>query len=383
MKTKTFLVLAIALCLFSCKEGKQTQNEENAIPVINLEEALEHLSNKKMNFSEFAKDITYVPLETNDNVTIGGKWQPPTHITNNHIFYGEMMFTRDGKFVRRLGKQGQGPGEYLMALSITVDEKREEFYVLCNYTHDIYIYDFSNTFKRKVKSDPRGSGITALGNGNVMLSLDQYYKSHEARTPTSDYFEYEVLDLDSETSLYTRRQDNKEGNVNCTANKGWQYHNTHFYYEGATDTIFTLTKDGEIKEARYIIERGKYDCSNEEFFIRIGKIAESKSHLFFNISKNKESYYAAYNKATGEMHANEFSKFFNNDIDGGFLWLFNNTGNGKEGYFSILPHIAQERIETLSRDNKGYDKEKNRKLKQLLDDTEEDANEIFYFFHLK
>jgi hypothetical protein len=94
-------------------------------------------------------------------------------------------------------------------------------------------------------------------------------------------------------------------------------------------------------------------------------------------------YYAAYNKSTGEITMTKFDEFFNNDVDGGFLWLFNKTLDGQDGFYHIFPYLAKERIDGLSSQNKGYDKEKNRKLRQLIDEVDEDDNDIYYFFHFK
>ena len=80
---------------------------------------------------------------------------------------------------------------------------------------------------------------------------------------------------------------------------------------------------------------------------------------------------------------NKYDRFFNNDIDGGFLWLFDETREGKLGFYTIFPYLAKERIDSLASLNNGYDKEKNKKLKQLIDDLNEDDNDLLYFFHLK
>jgi hypothetical protein len=132
MKIKYLLTGALCLIL-SCRNEKTAPITEESIPVIDLERALNHLSGAPVNFSEFAEDITYIPMETREASIFGGKWAPIYNITEKHIFAGDMMFRRDGNFVRQLGEKGQGPGEYLLALGIAVDEEREEFYVNDNW----------------------------------------------------------------------------------------------------------------------------------------------------------------------------------------------------------------------------------------------------------
>ena len=383
MKTNYFFILLfVFLTFFSCKSDKKTsETVENRIPVIDIGKAVDNLSNQKFNFSEFTDDITYLPLETNDKSVIGGRFAPPISVSENLIFHGDMMFGRDGRFIRKLGKIGQGPEEYVQALGIAVDEERKEFYVHSNL--QIYIYDFESRFKKKFMVSDRGHSIYSIGNGKIVLFRDNW----------GDYFnfnEYRVFDINSEKLLYTRYSGVKDYDTfKRVRNLLWRYNEETFYYEASTDSIFRLKENGEIDVPRYIINHGKYKNKNSEYYLNIGFIVESGQYLFFSISKrsttsnNSDLYYCAFDKQTEKIIINKFDEFFNNDIDGGFVSLFNSTSNGHEGFYYIFPFLAKERIETFSNQNKGYDKEKNQKLRQLIKDIKEDDNKIFYFFKLK
>ena len=48
------------------------------------------------------------------------------------------MFDGKGKFVRRIGRQGQGPGEYSLVLSLDVDRENELSYLLDNGKVNVY-----------------------------------------------------------------------------------------------------------------------------------------------------------------------------------------------------------------------------------------------------
>jgi hypothetical protein len=171
MKKSVYILSMICFIVFYSCTGKSVSDEIGSqIPVIDLEKAFNNLSNNKMNFSEFVDDITYVPLETNENSVFGGKFLPQYNITENFIFANNMMFRRDGRFVRQLGKIGQGPGEYLLAIGIAVDEGRKEFYINDNFLHDLFVYDFDNTFVKKIKSHPQGEAIYAIGDGKLILT---------------------------------------------------------------------------------------------------------------------------------------------------------------------------------------------------------------------
>lgn len=61
------------------------------------------------------KDVEYVKLETQDSILVGDIKQLKR--TEQYIFiYSRrqnhiMMFDKSGKFIRRIGRVGQGPGE--------------------------------------------------------------------------------------------------------------------------------------------------------------------------------------------------------------------------------------------------------------------------------
>ncbi|MDR2146283.1 MAG: 6-bladed beta-propeller [Tannerella sp.] len=377
------IALAFAAC-FSCKgEGKTAETAGKKIPVIDIEKAMNHLSDEKLNFSEFVDDIVYVPLETTDESVIGGRREPPLYITENFIFYGNMLFGRDGSFVRKLGRVGQGPGEYLLARGTAADEKRQEFYVLDNFNDGIYVYDFDNRFKKRIQASDMGFNLFPLNNGKILLLRDEPSPS----TDFDEFYEYRIFDMDTGETLFTRISGIKEDEA--IANKRnliWHYNREISYYEGATDTIFSLNKNGEIDSARYYVNFGKYKYKypdKEDRLLRMDEIVETSGYLFFSVSKGFNLYYGAYNKQTGETVLNKFDEFFNNDIDGGFTWLFMDTSDGRDGFYSVLPHIARERIGTLSQQNRGYDREKNQKLRQLIDSVKEDDNQIYFFFKLK
>lgn len=403
MKTHLLFIplslIGLLFCL-SCNK-KQTEQEmvteTKEIPIIDLEQALEHISDDQVNFSEFIEDITYVPLETNNKSLLGGNRGQIWHVTDNYIFAGEMMFRKDGSFVRELGKKGQGPKEYILARGMSIDETQQEFYVYDNASHNIFIYDFDNHFKKKIKSNSYGENIYAMGNSKLAVMRTGGYFF-------DDYFEYQLIDVESEDIVYTRKLDiikngeKEQGSpFGIDRNIIWPLGQQFSYYEFFTDTIFSL-ENGIVSTPRFIINFGKYKFSEEimhrmgrkDFtsaerfkYVRIEQIVECNRFLFFSLILHQTTYYVAYDKTTGEIRINDMRKFFNNDIDGGFLWLFNDTSDGKEGFYYVLPYIAKERIAELSSQNKGYDKEKNKKLRQLIDNLAEDDNEVVIFFHFK
>jgi len=68
----------------------------------------------KLNVSEFADTVLYIPLETNSQSLIKGIYR--TQIIGEHILLNcndkLLLFSKSGKFIRQIGRKGKGPGEY-------------------------------------------------------------------------------------------------------------------------------------------------------------------------------------------------------------------------------------------------------------------------------
>lgn len=108
---KTILWLCFIAVLTSCR-GKATSSDENVVgqyPVIlEISDALLH-PQKEILLSELADSISYIPLETKNDFLLGN--YPFYSFTSRYIMYLNYCFDWSGKFLFRVGKLGQGPGE--------------------------------------------------------------------------------------------------------------------------------------------------------------------------------------------------------------------------------------------------------------------------------
>ena len=127
-----YTVLLSIFLLFACT-GKKT-TEENAAPenkgpqVINLEEAISQPS-EDVPLSEAVRELCIVPLETTAECLVGNVQS--IQIMGDDIFVldlqsGILRFSKDGKFLNKIGTRGQGPGEYLYAKGLLTNEAAGE-----------------------------------------------------------------------------------------------------------------------------------------------------------------------------------------------------------------------------------------------------------------
>lgn len=169
---KNILILFLLYCLFlsSCsikndKRHKEEINnqfisetekiieEKDQIPTININKEYEY---KEIELNKLA-DITYVPIETNNNVLINDNISALSHISDkyiiivNYINYNCYIFDKNGKIINYFNHRGNGANEYLNILGMTVDENKKEIYIIDHpQKYRIMVYSFNGEFVRKL-----------------------------------------------------------------------------------------------------------------------------------------------------------------------------------------------------------------------------------------
>ena len=104
-------------------------------------------------------NITDMEIDAGGNYLIADGWQ------SGAVF----IFSHAGEFIKELGKQGQGPGEYLTPVSIDIDSNGDIY--VCDYLNNrICVYDSEFQFKRFIKVEGRVRHyIHAIDNGELYM----------------------------------------------------------------------------------------------------------------------------------------------------------------------------------------------------------------------
>lgn len=112
-----FTVIIVSLLLNGCFNNPDKGNvkgrnpDQYATQIIRLPET----GQDTLKTSLFADTVLYIPLETTEESfmdLIDQIWINDSYILINCHNAGLLLFQQDGKFVRRIGKPGRGPGEY-------------------------------------------------------------------------------------------------------------------------------------------------------------------------------------------------------------------------------------------------------------------------------
>jgi len=146
-------ILIIALFAVKCSNKKANAdkseiNNKVALQVLHFPESGEDT----LKASYFADTVIYVPLETTKESFVDNfkqVWMNDSFILICCYRAGLLLFQQDGKFVRRIGKIGRGPGKYISILHF--DVIRDTIYISSTGRRSLLRYTFAGIFCDEVK----------------------------------------------------------------------------------------------------------------------------------------------------------------------------------------------------------------------------------------
>ena len=128
---------------------------------------------KIINLSSIGKELTFIPLETTPNCLI--KKIKKVLFSNSYIFISEftnlLQFDRNGKFIRRIGSSGTGPGEYPSIGDFCINEKQQEIYVIFSSASKLLTFGFDGVFKNSVNLSFRPAQVSLRDPQNLLFHL--------------------------------------------------------------------------------------------------------------------------------------------------------------------------------------------------------------------
>ncbi len=201
--------------------------------------------------NDYLELVGYTPLETNSESLIGNIDQiifpPELIVVLDNVANAVLIFDRNGRFVNRIGQNGNGPGELTDITSISYDYEDELLVVACS--GKVLWFDKSGTFDHEVKSILGGAKEMTYVGDNLLASYAGYIQLDEDQ----NYHQLTLL-RESDLSILQRaipydrmsRVENKTGlYVNFSENGTERYLTTPYQpyiWQIEKDGIFPLYK---------------------------------------------------------------------------------------------------------------------------------------------
>jgi hypothetical protein len=388
------LVPAICFMAISC-----TPKTPGELPVVDVTQGL--LNTRKLNLSDFVDRVEYIKLETRPDcliaygqVAMAGDFLVVKTFRPSNL----LVFDRRGKFVRQIGRQGQGPGEYVNFQYFDVSPDGR-YVAISGMGEPVKLYSTEGTFLRAGSPvSPFLSGFRFLDPGHLVI--------HNARTNQSrvDYpmiLSLAIPGLKPDTLLTLDLSPLPNDSPFSLVYTGfYPYDGGISFMEALNDTLYQLK--GDLKRTpRLVFNCGDKAVTGENLFISsnhfpipVYPIGETGDYLFFSAGRGDNYRIMVFDKSSGETfqlpvrpsRQEEKTKIVGpeNDLDG-TDFSFNGIRIDDREWISLLQisdlkaFIGSVGVDELHLRNRKYDDE----LRQLAEDSNQEDNPIVRILYLR
>lgn len=403
MKISTILLGIVFLFLVACSDNKTKQHQKGEVSlsslekVIDLEKAVEN-SIKPLNLSDFVEDIEYIrpeyPASLVDIIF-------DLSLDENHLLLQVrdrvLCYSRDGKFLREIGKKGQGPKEHLGIRAFSLHDSLVAIH--SNWTRKILWYNFKGDYLRETPVSDNVSRFKILDKDRVVIC-----SHHGIPIEDPNLFITGIVNSNGDTLQLKKSKPYYSKGINLDTDI-WQYNDMIRISTYINDTIYSASKDTIIPI--YAVNYGKYKANQEAFadfrisererhkFIENLSFCEMNNKMLLKFIYDQKRWFGVYDKQTGEtsvwsVEPESIDKYgflkgggWVNDVDGG--WSPLHFDSNSDGYFiGIAPpdELKAQFLENKERIKVKYP-EKQKKLEQLVNSLNDDENPVIVVYKLK
>ncbi|MEA4918849.1 6-bladed beta-propeller [Proteiniphilum sp.] len=400
MKQKISLIcIALMLWLgYSCNNNPLPQGDMDVIINVDPGKAI-----GSINLSELFSDISYIPLETTDHSLIGEisdilKYKGRFYILDKDISRSVFCFNESGKFLFKINRVGEGPGEYKSLGGFTVDTDNEQLLLHDTSRKQVLHFSLDGEYIESHRVEFEARRISYIPGGYFAFYCD--YITNRDLFNEGRYPNLIITDRDFKTystDLYF--SENANGSAIPTAIQCFSRHDAVALslIESLNDTIFHISKEGATP---YLYINFKNNQRTEEMeilmntpepdldinaivdFVRENGIcdifyfAESANKVFFAYSKYPSTHYVLYDKVSKELKDISYNRGgqfpITNDIDGGDDLPMPMMGDGDLFYGTVPPDMLIQKKEEIALGNTP----KKQYLLDLINQISEDDNPI-------
>jgi hypothetical protein len=334
--TKTLSILLGMIVITSCNNSKNPNvadtkviNSTGLPYLIDIEKNL--TETKSIPLSSIGNQLEYIPLETNPNCMI----EKIQHIifSEDFMFIADytkiLQFDRKGKFLRQIGANGRGPGEYLGITGLCIDPKNKKIFVnVCGDGCEILEYDFNGSFIKSINQPWRSYQFIVYDTTGFI-----FHFTHDNDSTVYSKYNFYITDHEFNPIYKIKRNFIRKSNIAARKIPLYYFNNILHFKQYTVDTLYTLENEKPEPYAIYRLGKSKlnpnimFDGRNPNVaemikeiknYFEISKILENENYLFTNIAFGvaDSSKYCLFNKKSAETTIIE-DVGFKNDIDGG------------------------------------------------------------------
>lgn len=402
---RNLLIILILFLAYSCNSKTRESGLEAGTEKffeINYENILKN--SKMVPLSQEASNVEYIKLETNNDCTI--RKISSCFFTDSLIFIANrdhiLKFSRDGKFLQKIGKPGRGPGEIDLIRTMTLLPDKKMIAVQKNAIKEMLYLSFNGEVVKTVNI-PKAHYIKVMNDGWLITYDDG-----------SDGSNKNIFSLINETGDTISSIRNYCTWVNTSGMafmegsypEPFSYRNNWFFKDRYNDTVYTVVSN-KIRPS-YSVNLGKYKLPDE---LRLERVdSPDKMRLYTEQSKNyyhvslfeaadklfiaseqfhtlKSKYLIFYKeKGIGILldNGSGVTKGFVNDMDGGVDFWPVGTVNDNQVYMPIdIMTFKKESEKTNLGERTVKYPQKQKEIEKMISDSDISDNPVLMIVTLK
>lgn len=378
------LLGSIFLIMASC----QNNEDKETFMEFDIPEAINNPEEIKM--SDFISQISYVELETIPESLLGAV-ESIIPAADNYLVYTRKsqvkLFSKNGDFIRDIGKFGKGPGEYQSIGNMFWDEKDQEIIIQSIQSNSLIFYSINGDHLRTFECPYYLQFINRLSNGSYLGAV---------MVPTlmdSVFATYVLFDTDGMVKPFWASKDKPNLDRPSLFMKHYfcQMGELDLFFPPRSDTVYVI-ENNTVKPFASMNLLGKVlpdeDYFNQEpnrdvwdrSFISYSSRGISKNEFLVTYKIEKKTFIVICNTRTGKAKAIEMGENgIPNDIDGGipimsfsYLSQYNNLMLQGANPINLKSGIEED-----------YYKNVSPEFKEMVSKLDEDANPLIIEMKLK
>ena len=284
---KTLLCIFFQLIFILLSKSQNSNISE--LKTLNITSSLNN--QQEIYISKFLNEILYIPLETKSEALISSS--AIIEVTSEFIIvknrpkgmYQILLFDRkDGKFIREIGKQGRGPGEYLVWSLIPYNPKTKEFYAI-GASRNLLVYDLSGKYIYKIQE--QDGKLNALPHGYFNFIDNNTFIGYIHNSSNQDTRKFVLLTKAGLSSTLLFKQNSINNGLITPLNSllSFRWNDKVNFIETFCDTLYQV--NGLSLLPRYFLDLNEPSIFNSkqsfgnQYYPYLIDIDENNDYLFF------------------------------------------------------------------------------------------------------
>ncbi|HBB93035.1 MAG: hypothetical protein A2X22_03155 [Bacteroidetes bacterium GWF2_49_14] len=347
-----------------------------------------------LKLSDIADDISYVKLETTKDCF----FTPSQFIVRENCIYARdrdngkvLLFNRQGKFLRQIGKIGKGPTEHLGAFTMQASLKGDRVYL------------FSKKSNRLTSYSSEGQKLSEFAVkypswGFAPMSDNQFIFLTPFGFPSPDSSAFFFYLQDNQGNVKRKIKTHRNIPIGGAIEFGRFFINPALVlaYQPFCDTVFEISPKGDFLP-RYVLEFGKNRMPDDVWFdrdkfervkydyINSVNLLPTKGILFIRFGYQKTRRIGLVSLSDGATKGSKTtSGLIENDIDGGPDFWPGETNGINEVYSFVQPvDLLQKWQRGEFKDRKFRSQADNARFVEMVNSLREDDNPVMVIVRLK